>query len=120
MDGDAVALSPVGRLSGDGGADPGDAAPHGARRLAGGLFHEGLLFLEPTINHEADTPKQQVRHAHHQVNALVVRPRLVVVLLTEGLFVAGLSGRAGVDGARIGEQNQEGKGAEKNGKPAHC
>ena len=90
------------------------------RRSAGGLFHEGLLFLEPTINHEPDAPKQQIGHAHHQVNALVVRPRLVVVLLTEGLLVARLSGRAGVDGAGIGEQNQEGKGAEKNGKPAHC
>ena len=89
------------------------------RRSAGGLFHEGLLFLESTINHESDAPKQQIGHAHHQVNALVVRLRLVVVLLTEGLFVAGLSGRAGVDSARTGEHNQESKGAEQYGKPTH-
>jgi hypothetical protein len=62
-----------------------------------------LAFLTGTVDQEADRAEQQVRHADHQVNALVIRARLahrIVIFLRTGGGNGLLSGRAGAGRAR--------------------
>jgi hypothetical protein len=60
------------------------------------LLSQGLL-LETTVDHKADRTDQEVRHPHHEVNAVVVgagfTERIVVFLRTGG-GNGFLSGRA--------------------------
>ena len=85
------------------------------RDETGGRFFRPGLLLQPSIDHEADGPEQQVRHAHHQVDAVVVGLGLLerVVLVRQVLRTGGrdgfLSGRAGVGRSRRGEQHEKGE-----------
>src|SRR5262245_13441227 len=79
------------------------------RRITGGeLIGPGLL--ESAVNHEAEDTEQQVWHTHHQVDALVVSPCVLlrVVVLRTGRLAGGvLSGRASVRRTRQRQEHQQ-------------
>ena len=73
------------------------------------LFRRGLL-AQTAIDPEADRTEQEIRHPHHEVNTLIVSPRFaewVVFFLRTGGFNGGLSGRASVNRARNGQEDDE-------------
>jgi hypothetical protein len=72
------------------------------------LFGQGLL-LETTVDQRADHTEQEIRHSHHQIDAVVVGAGLAerVVVLRTGGGNRFLSGRAGVNRTRQGEQHHE-------------
>ena len=76
--------------------------------------------MAPAINQQHHAGDRAADHDEHEVNALVVSGRLgVVVLRTEGFFVAGLSGRAGVGRAWVAEQHQKGEEPDEYEEPSH-
>jgi hypothetical protein len=76
----------------------------GGERWLGLPFGQGLL-LETTVDQRADHTEQEVRHPHHEVDAVVVGAGLAerIVVLRTGGGNRFLSGRAGVDRTRQGE-----------------
>jgi hypothetical protein len=69
-----------------------------------------LAFLARSVNQEADRAEQQVGHADHEIDALVIGARLahrVVVFLRTGGGNSFLSGRAGAGGARQAEYGEK-------------
>jgi hypothetical protein len=86
----------------------GEGRVRGERRR-GLLFDQGPL-LETTVDPEADRTEQEIRHPHHQVDAVIVgasfAERIIVFLRTGGGNRI-LSGRASVQRARPHQQDDD-------------
>jgi hypothetical protein len=85
----------------------------GGERWRGLLFGQGLL-LETTVDQRANHTEQEIRHPHHQIDAVVVGAGFAerVVVLRTGGGNRFLSGRTGVHRTRQGEQEDENQQSE--------
>lgn len=92
------------------------------RPAAQALFVLLVSRLQPAIDDVAEAAQHEIRHGHHQVDAVTIGAGLlrgVLILRTGGCCQGGRSGRARAGGARE-RQAQKGRQDRDEPKPFHC